>query len=87
MNTRDADYDITTEDCSNTIIKILHFLKQYNITNKFLEYANDDMDRKEYTVLIYIQINSDEKEVLNNAMSKWGDLYSRNSNGVELVYQ
>jgi len=87
MNTRDADYDITTEECSNTIINILHFLKQFNITNKFVEYPGDDMDRKEYTILIYIQNNSNEKEELNSAMSEWRTFYSISSKGVKLVFQ
>lgn len=87
MNTRDADYDITTEECSNTIINILHILKQYNITNKIVEYSRKDIDRKEYTILIYIQNNSNEKEELNNAMSEWGTIYSINNQGVELVFQ
>jgi len=65
MHTRDADYDMTSFECRESVFVALNKLKQYGIQYEIIRHDNEDLERKEDTIIISIDFTDSDKDKLN----------------------
>lgn len=69
LHTKDADYDMTTMECTKTVLRILEKMNCYGIKCVNKEWNGANIDRKENSVKIELSFKNSQKNQINTIIS------------------
>lgn len=66
MHTKDADYDMTTMECTYYVLNVIEVLKELKILYKSIDISGENNNRVEKTVILTPNCSSSQKEKINS---------------------
>lgn len=70
LHTKDADYDMTTMECTNNVIEALDYVKKIGVESVQKVFNSIDEDRVEALVTLYINPQKTSKKKINDVLLK-----------------
>lgn len=73
LHTKDADYDMSTMECSECVMQIIENLRKNGLCVEIVDWPGLDQNRIEKTVIIKVPKKQSEKEKLDNIFKSFID--------------